>query len=130
MFGTSPWLWRLSFRSPLIRSASFPGEQDSICCSEQLIDDGNLLRFVKENPAVSCSLPPTQFRQNFGSFAFVQDEGQPYEPVFAYLGCQAILMLNLFTTEVAHFRTRAWGQGVAFEGREEALARAACGELG
>ncbi|CAE7536465.1 unnamed protein product [Symbiodinium sp. CCMP2456] len=38
--------------------------EDSICCSEQLIDDGNLLRFVK-------------------------DEGQPYEPAFAYLGCQA-----------------------------------------
>ncbi|CAE7298509.1 unnamed protein product [Symbiodinium natans] len=38
--------------------------EDSICCSEQLIDDANLVRFVK-------------------------DEGQPYEPAFAYLGCQA-----------------------------------------
>lgn len=38
--------------------------EDSICCSEQMIDEGNLLRFV-------------------------QDEGQSYEPSFAYLGCQA-----------------------------------------
>ncbi|CAK9061709.1 unnamed protein product [Durusdinium trenchii] len=38
--------------------------EDSICCSEQMIDEGNLLRFV-------------------------QDEGQSYEPSFAFLGCQA-----------------------------------------
>ena len=53
--------------------------EDSICCSEQLIDDGNLIRFIKAGKA----------KPLLTSQVIAQDEGQPYEPTFAYLGCQA-----------------------------------------
>ena len=46
----------------------------------------------RQAPAVSRSLHFTPFQPMFGSFALVQDEGQPYEPAFAYLGCQAGLI--------------------------------------
>lgn len=56
-----------------------------------MIDEGNLLRFVQVRGTVVCHmLAPMSWPDVIME---PQDEGQSYEPSFAYLGCQASFVL-------------------------------------